>query len=133
LLNNGRNGESECDGVRHDASCVDAWLAPEGASQQLRVSLVRHFGRSAVLAGGVVGPYHHAVGSSDFILFDSPSGRLQRAISPTYWPVNVTTSKTPRNLLCCDLRNVSSISYSRLRNSELDSDTCILLPVATCL
>ena len=71
-MNNVRNGESKCDGGRHDASRSGGSI------------LVHHFGGSAVVVGGVVGPYYHMVGSSsDFVSFDSPSGRLQRVISST--------------------------------------------------
>ena len=43
-MNNVRNGESKCDGGRHDASRSGGSI------------LVHHFGGSAVVVGGVVGP-----------------------------------------------------------------------------
>ena len=129
MLNNVRNGESECDGVRHDASCVDAWLAPEGAGQRSGVSLVRHFGGSAVVVGAVVRPYHHMVGSSDFVSFDLPSVRLQRAIS---WLVKCDHVKDTMTLSFAAI-SPTFLPFSAATACAIQNDTCILLHVAICL
>jgi hypothetical protein len=101
-----RNGESECDGVRHDASCVEAWLAPEGAGQRLGGSLlVRHFGGSALVVGGT--SYHSTRHQAD------SKGR-SRSLACEYVHLEDTVTIY---FLRCDLSNLSSVlSCNRLRN-----------------